>query len=71
MMWAANDKLPCHIAICGPTATPQSPPHVANKANFALVAKVDLASLREWGRRRGWTKIRLLSSHDKLSIKIS
>jgi predicted dithiol-disulfide oxidoreductase (DUF899 family) len=39
-------------------------PHVSDKVNFALVAKVDLATLREWGRRRGWNKIRLLSSHD-------
>jgi hypothetical protein len=39
-------------------------PHVSNKVNFALVAKVDLATLRDWGRRRGWSKIRLLSSRD-------
>lgn len=39
-------------------------PHVSDKVNFVLVAKVELARLRDWGRRRGWEKMRLLSSHD-------
>ena len=29
----------------------------------------DLATLREWARRRGWDRIRLLSSHDNTSNK--
>ena len=37
-------------------------PHVTQKANFVLVAKVEIGKLREWARRRGWDKIRLLSS---------
>jgi len=29
-----------------------------------LVAKADINKLRSWARRRGWNRIRLLSSHD-------
>jgi predicted dithiol-disulfide oxidoreductase (DUF899 family) len=32
--------------------------------NLVMVAKVEIGRLREWGRRRGWDKFRLLSSHD-------
>ena len=39
-------------------------PHLNDKVNFALVSKVELVRLREWGRPRGWHKMRLLSSHD-------
>ena len=38
--------------------------HVSDKAAFALVARAPLRRLREWGRRRGWRRLRLLSSHD-------
>jgi len=40
----ANEQAPLpHVQYVGPTATAAIAPHVANKANFALVAKVDLA----------------------------
>jgi predicted dithiol-disulfide oxidoreductase (DUF899 family) len=64
MMWAANDKLPCPMCNMWADGYAAIAPHVGNKVNFVLVAKVDLATLREWARRRGWEKIRLLSSHD-------
>src|ERR1700692_3008182 len=38
--------------------------HLGNKVNFVLVSKVEIGRLREWGRSRGWDKMRLLSSHD-------
>jgi hypothetical protein len=37
-------------------------PHVSQKANFVLVAKVEIGKLRDWARHRGWDKIRLSSS---------
>jgi predicted dithiol-disulfide oxidoreductase (DUF899 family) len=64
MMWAANDKLPCPMCNMWADGYAAIASHVSNKVNFALVAKVDLATLRDWGRGRGWNKIRLLSSHD-------
>ena len=64
MMWAANDKLPCPMCNMWADGYAAIAPHVSNKVNFALVAKVDLATLRQWARGRGWNKIRLLSSHD-------
>ena len=64
MMWGANDKLPCPMCNMWADGYAAIAPHVSNKVNFALVAKVDLATLRGWARSRGWNKIRLLSSHD-------
>ena len=64
MMWGANDKLPCPMCNMWADGYAGVAPHVANKVNFALVTKVDLATLRGWARRREWDKIRLLSSHD-------
>jgi predicted dithiol-disulfide oxidoreductase (DUF899 family) len=38
--------------------------HVRQRASFVLNAKAEIARFRSWGRRRGWTNIRLVSSHD-------
>src|SRR5579864_5438371 len=64
MMWAANDKLPCPMCNMWADGYAAIAPHISDKVNFALVAKVDIGRLRDWARRRGWDKIRLLSSHD-------
>lgn len=37
-------------------------PHVQDRVNFVLVARVELGKLRDWGGRRGWRNLRLLSS---------
>lgn len=36
--------------------------HLEDRVNVAVVARAPLARLREWGRRRGWRRVRLLSS---------
>jgi predicted dithiol-disulfide oxidoreductase (DUF899 family) len=64
MMWAPADQLPCHMCNMWADGYSSVAPHLNNKVNFVLVAKVELARLREWGRRRGWGQMRLLSSHD-------
>jgi predicted dithiol-disulfide oxidoreductase (DUF899 family) len=38
--------------------------HLAENVDFAVVAAVDLPTLREHGRRRGWHRLRLLSCGD-------
>ncbi|HTE84511.1 MAG TPA: DUF899 family protein, partial [Dehalococcoidia bacterium] len=37
--------------------------HIRQRASFVLTAKAGVRKLRTWGRRRGWTNIRLLSSY--------
>jgi predicted dithiol-disulfide oxidoreductase (DUF899 family) len=64
MMWGPNDKLPCPMCNMWADGYAGIAQHVSNKVNFVLVSKVDIGRLRDWGRRRGWDKIRLLSSHD-------
>jgi predicted dithiol-disulfide oxidoreductase (DUF899 family) len=38
--------------------------HIAQNADFAIVAAADPAALRAHGRARGWTRLRLLSAGD-------
>jgi predicted dithiol-disulfide oxidoreductase (DUF899 family) len=37
--------------------------HLAQVTNLAVIAKAPLPKLRAWARRRGWSGLRLLSSH--------
>jgi len=37
-------------------------PHVIDRINFVVVAKAPIQALREWGQKRGWNSLRLLSS---------
>jgi predicted dithiol-disulfide oxidoreductase (DUF899 family) len=62
MMWGATDMSACPMCTMWADAYNAIAPHVSQKANFVLVAKVEIGELREWARRRGWDKIRLLSS---------
>jgi predicted dithiol-disulfide oxidoreductase (DUF899 family) len=62
MMWGATDMSACPMCTMWADAYNAVAPHVSQKANFVLVAKVEIGELREWARRRGWDKIRLLSS---------
>ena len=38
--------------------------HVENRVGFVVVARAPIAKLRDWGRRRQWRRLRLLSSHE-------
>jgi len=64
MMWAPADKLPCRMCNMWADGYNAIAQHAGDKVNFVLVSKVDIERLRDWGRRRGWDKIRLLSCHD-------
>ena len=64
MMWHPPDQLPCRMCNMWADGYAAIGPHVSDKVNFVLVSKVEIGRLRDWGRRRGWDKIRLLSSHD-------
>jgi predicted dithiol-disulfide oxidoreductase (DUF899 family) len=62
MMWGATDMSACPMCTMWADGYNAIAPHITQKANFVLVAKVEIGELREWARRRGWNKIRLLSS---------
>ena len=62
MMWGPNDKSACPMCTMWADGYNAIAPHVSQKANFVLVAKVEIGKLRDWARHRGWDKIRLLSS---------
>lgn len=38
--------------------------HLDDRLNFVVVARAPVAKLRDWGRRRGWRRLRLLSSYE-------
>jgi predicted dithiol-disulfide oxidoreductase (DUF899 family) len=39
-------------------------PHLAQNADLVIVAAADVPALRDYGRRRGWNRLRLLSAGD-------
>ncbi len=50
--------------------------HITDKVNFALIARAQLNKLREWGHKRGWRRLKLLSStnntfNQDLGVEIS
>ena len=63
MMWDPNNKLPCPMCNMWADGYNGVAAHVGDKVNFVLISKVQIERLREWGRGRGWDKIRLLSSY--------
>jgi len=63
-MFGADKDRPCSMCTMWADGYNAVAPHVGDKVNLALVAKADLARLRAWARGRGWTRLRLLSSHD-------
>jgi predicted dithiol-disulfide oxidoreductase (DUF899 family) len=62
-MFGGAQKNPCKMCNMWADGYDAVAPHVGDKVNFALIAKAELPRLREWARGRGWTRLRLLSSH--------
>jgi predicted dithiol-disulfide oxidoreductase (DUF899 family) len=65
LMFAAEDDEPCVMCSMWADGYSAVTPHILRRANFVLVAKADINKLRNWARKRGWDRIRLLSSHNK------
>lgn len=38
--------------------------HVRDRTSFAIVARAHIGKIRAWAAKRGWSSLRLLSSHD-------
>src|SRR6202795_1433544 len=50
MMWGANDKSACPMCTMWADGYNAIAPHVSQKVNFVLVAKVEIGKLRDWAR---------------------
>jgi predicted dithiol-disulfide oxidoreductase (DUF899 family) len=64
LMFAAADDEPCVMCSMWADGYNTVWPHFVQRASFVLVAKAEIGKLRGFARRRGWDRIRLLSSHD-------
>lgn len=63
-MWAPADEAACPMCTMWADGYDAVAPHVRQRANVALVAKQEIAKLRDFARNRGWPNLRLLSSQD-------
>lgn len=63
LMYAPKNERACPMCSMWADGYDAIAHHVGDKVNFVLVARAPLEKLRTWGHRRGWSKIRLLSSY--------
>lgn len=64
LMFAPDDDRACPMCSMWADGYNAVAQHLNDKTNFVLIARAEIGKLRDWARARGWTKIRLLSSHD-------
>ncbi|MEH1017292.1 DUF899 family protein [Micromonospora sp. CPCC 206060] len=64
MMFGPRDEQACEMCSMWLDGFNGIRPHVEQNAAFVAVAKAPIDKVRAWARRRGWTRLRLLSSHD-------
>jgi len=61
-MYGAAQKSPCPMCTLWIDGFNGVAHHLRQRVNFAVIAEVGIAKLREWGRERGWHQLRLVSS---------
>jgi predicted dithiol-disulfide oxidoreductase (DUF899 family) len=61
-MFAPEWETPCRMCTAFLDGLNGNAPHLRQRIDLAVVAKAPSAAIRDWGRRRGWTNLRLLSS---------
>jgi predicted dithiol-disulfide oxidoreductase (DUF899 family) len=61
-MYGAAQKRPCPMCTLWIDGFNGVAHHLRQRVNFAVIAQVGLGELREWGRQRGWHRLRLVSS---------
>jgi len=64
MMFAPGSERGCPMCSLWADGYDAVAHHVNDRLNFVLVARAPLEVLRAWGRRRGWRRLRLLSSFE-------
>lgn len=62
MMFAPEDEKGCPMCSMWVDGLDGVAHHLEDRVALAVVARAPLAKLRDWGRRRGWRRVRLLSS---------
>lgn len=62
MMYGADWPEACPMCTMWCTGLDAVAPYIAERVNFAIVAKADIAKIRAWAKKRGWHHARLLSS---------
>jgi len=61
-MYGGAQKRPCPMCTLWIDGFNGVAHHLRQRVNFAIIAQVGIGELREWGRKRGWHKLRLVSS---------
>jgi predicted dithiol-disulfide oxidoreductase (DUF899 family) len=61
-MYGGAQKKPCPMCTLWIDGFNGVAHHLRQRVNFAIIAQVGIGELREWGRQRGWHKLRLVSS---------
>jgi predicted dithiol-disulfide oxidoreductase (DUF899 family) len=61
-MYGAAQTRPCHMYTLWVDGFNGVAQHLRQRVNFGVIAQVGIGELREWGRQRGWHKLRLVSS---------
>ena len=61
-MYGPKMEKPCPMCTAFLDSLDGAAPHIAQRANLAVVAKSPIARIQEFARSRGWRNLRLLSS---------
>ena len=61
-MYGGAQKKPCPMCTMWIDGFNGVAHHLRQRVNFAIIAQVGIGELRQWGRRRGWHRLRLVSS---------
>lgn len=64
LMFGAKADTPCPMCASFLDGLNAVAPHLGQFVNFAVVAKAPIETLRTYAARRGWNKVRLLSSFE-------
>ncbi len=60
-MYGAAQEDPCPMCSMWIDGLNGIATHLQPHANFAIVAEAEIGDLRQWGRKRGWNNLRLIS----------
>ncbi|MBV9104310.1 MAG: DUF899 family protein [Candidatus Eremiobacteraeota bacterium] len=63
MMYHPDDNEACPMCSMWVDGFNAVVPHVEQRASFVVIGKAPIGKLRDWAKRRGWDKIRVLSSY--------
>lgn len=61
-MYGGAQKRPCPMCTLWVDGFNGVAHHLRQRVNFAVIAAAGIGELRQWGRQRGWSKLRLVSS---------